>query len=83
MSRSGVYYAVKVMERVAAGTAADVPAGPAKRAAARPARTTARRGGSFVSLARWVLAVMHFEMRGSQGGAGQGSRRLGRAARAD
>lgn len=77
MSRSGVFYAVKAMERVAAGTAADSAADrPAKRSVARPE-------GSIVSLRRRVLAVMHRGAGGAQGGAGQAGRRLGGAAQAD
>lgn len=76
MSRSGVFYAVKAMERVAAGTAAGGLADrPAKRAAGRPA-------GSIVSLRR-LLAALHRGAGGARGNAGQGSRRLGGAAQAD
>ncbi len=52
MSRSGVFYAVKAMERVAAGSAADdVPDVPARQLAARSE-------GSFVALVRRALAAM-------------------------
>jgi len=60
MSRSGVFYAVKAMERVAAGAAADdVAGGPAKRAVARPGRST-------VSLRRRVLAAMRLGAGGAR-----------------
>ncbi len=52
MSRSGVFYAVKAMERVAAGSAADdVPDVPARQLAARSE-------GSIVALVRRALAAM-------------------------
>ena len=77
MSRSGVFYAVKAMERVATGTvAAGVAGGPAGRAVARPE-------GSIVSLRRRVLAAIHLGTGGARGRARHGSRRLGGAAQAD
>jgi len=77
MSRSGVYYAVKAMERAAAGTAANgVAGGPARRAVARPE-------GSIVSLRRRVLAAIKLGTVGARGRARRGSRRLGGAAQAD
>jgi hypothetical protein len=52
MSRSGVFYAVKAMERVAAGNAADdVPGVPARRLAARSE-------GSIAAFVRRALAAM-------------------------
>lgn len=84
MARSGVFYAVKAMERVAAGTAADDVAGrPGRRAVARSPRPAARREGSIACLARRVLAAARFGMADGRGEAGQGSRRLGGAAGAD
>jgi hypothetical protein len=84
MSRSGVYYAVKAMERVAAGTAADGgPDGRARRAVARPAPAAARPASRTVSWRRRLLAAVHLRMGGARGGARHGSRRLGSAARAD
>src|SRR5215471_11652440 len=59
MSRSGFYYAVKAMERVAAGTADGVPDVPARRAVARPAPTAARPAGRIVSWRRRLLAAVH------------------------
>jgi hypothetical protein len=53
MSRSGVFYAVKAMERVAAGGAADDVAGPPAR------RVAARSEGAIVALVRRALAAMH------------------------
>jgi len=77
MSRSGVFYAVKVMEWVAAGTAADgVAGGPARRAVARSE-------GSLVTLRRRVLAAMHLGTGGARGSARQAGRRLDGAAQAD
>ena len=76
MSRSGVYYAVKAMERVAAGAAADGVAGrPARRAVARPE--------GIVSLRRRVLAAIQRGTGGARSGARRDSRRLGGAAQAD
>lgn len=77
MSRSGVYYAVKAMERAAAGTAADGVPG----ARGRPARAAARPRGRIASWRRRLLAAAHLGMGGARGEAGQGSRRLGGAAR--
>jgi len=77
MSRSGVFYAVKAMEWVAAGTVADgVAAGPARRAVARSE-------GRIVSLRRRVLAAMHLGTGGARGGARRASRRLDGAAQAE
>lgn len=65
MARSGVFYAVQAMERVAAGTAADgVAGGPARRA-------VAHRDGSIVSLRRRILAAMHLATGGARRRAGQ------------
>jgi len=77
MSRSGVYYAVKAMERTAAGAAAAGVAGrPARRAGARPE-------GSIVSLRRRVLAAIHLGTGGARHRARHGSRSLSGAAQAD
>jgi hypothetical protein len=75
MSRSGVFYAVKAMERVAAGTAG-ATGEAAQRAAARP-------GGSIVALRRRVLAAIHLGTGGARGSAGQASRGLGGATQVD
>jgi len=81
MSRSGVYYAVKAMERAAAGTAgADVPA---RRAVAGEATAVARPEGGISYRARRVLAAMRHGIGGAPAKAGRGRRRLGGAARAD
>ena len=58
MSRSGVFYAVKAMERAAAGTAAGAARVPARQAGDREVATTARRNGSTASLIRRVLAAV-------------------------
>jgi hypothetical protein len=77
MARSGVFYAVKAMQRVAAGAAADgVAGGPARGA-------VARRKGSIVSLRRRVLAAMHLATGGARGRARHRSRKLGGAAQVD
>jgi len=84
MSRSGFYYAVKAMERTAAGTAANrVPAAPARRAVARQGPAHARTEGSIVSLRRRVLAALHLPAGSARNRARRGSRRLGGAARAE
>jgi hypothetical protein len=84
MSRSSVFYVVKAMERVAAGTAADgVPGVPASQAVVREAPTGTHPDGGIPSLVRRVLAVVHLGTGGAQGRAGRDARRLGSAARAD
>jgi hypothetical protein len=79
MSRSGVFYAVKAMERAAAG---DAPRVPAKRAADHQAAAAARPDESTSSLARRILAAARDRIGGAAGRAGLG-RPLGGAARAD
>jgi hypothetical protein len=79
MSRSGVFYAVKAMERAAAG---DAPRVPANRAADHQAAAAARPGESTSSLARRVLAAVRGRTGAGPGRVGQ-DRRLGGAARAD
>jgi hypothetical protein len=59
MARSGVFYAVKAMERTAAGTAAAGAARvPAGQAGDREAAAAARPHGSTASLIRRVLAAV-------------------------
>jgi hypothetical protein len=79
MSRSGVFYAVKAMERTAAGDAPGVPAG---QAADRQAAASAQPHGSTWSLVRRVLAAVHDRLGGAAGRVGR-DRPLGSAARAD
>jgi hypothetical protein len=79
MSRSGVFYAVKAMERAAAG---DVPRVPARRAADHQAAAATRPGESTSSLARRVLAAVRDRIGAAPGRVGQ-DRPLGGAARAD
>jgi len=81
MSRSGFYYAVNAMERVAAGTAADGV--PARRAVARQAPASARTEGSIVSLRRRVLAAVRLPVGGARDRARRGSRGLGGATGAE
>jgi hypothetical protein len=84
MSRSGFYYAVQAMERVAAGTAADgVPDVPARRAAARQAPASAHTEGSIVSLRRRVLAAVRLPVGSARHRVRRGGRRLGGTARAE
>jgi hypothetical protein len=79
MSRSGVFYAVKAMERAAAGDAPGVPAG---RAADRQAAAAAQPHGSIWSFVRRVLAAVRDRVGGAAGRIGQRGP-LGGAARAD
>jgi len=78
MSRSGVFYAVKAMERTAAG---DAPGVGARRAADHRAAAAHRDRGTW-SFARRVLAAVRDRIGGAAGRVGQG-RTLGGAARAD
>ena len=83
MSRSGVFYVVKAMERTVAGTAAaDAPAVPARQAVDRAA-AAAPPDGSTTSLVRRVLAAVQHSFGVAPGAAGRDRRRLGGAARAD
>ena len=82
MSRSGVFYVVKAMERAAAGT---IPAGPSPvtrgRADDHDAPETIRAHGNPPSFLRRVFAAV---TRGTGGAPGKvGRRRPGRAVRAD
>ena len=79
MSRSGVFYAVKAMERAAAG---DAPRVAAKPAADHQTAAAARPGESTSSLARRVLAAVRDRIGAAPGRAGQ-DRPLGGAAQAD
>ena len=79
MSRSGVFYAVKAMERAAAG---DAPRVPAKPAADHQPAAAARPGESTSSLARRVLAAVRDRIGATPSRAGQDCP-LGDAARAD
>ena len=84
MSRSGVFYAIKAMERVAAGTTgADAPRVPAGPAVAHDTAVAARPDGSASSIWQRGLATMEHSLEGPLGRAGRGRRRLRRAARAD
>jgi hypothetical protein len=84
MSRSGVFYVVKVMERTAAGAAAAGAARvPTGQAVDREAAAAARPDGGTTSFMRRVLAAVRHSARVAPGAAGRGRRRLGGAARAD
>jgi hypothetical protein len=86
MSRSGVFYVVRAMERTAAGTAAAGAARvPARQAAEREVATAARPDGGTASLVRRALTAVQHSVGIASGTAGRGRRRrrLGGAARAD
>jgi len=79
MSRSGVFYVVKAMERAAAGTTtADPPRGQAND---HDAPGTIRAHGGTPSLGRRVFAAVSRGIGSVRGGTGH--RRLGGAVRAD
>jgi len=82
MSRSGVFYVAKAMERAAAGTTpASPPPTPRRRADDHDAPGTTRGHGGPPSFLRRVFAAV---TRGAGGTAGRaGQRRPGRALRAD
>ena len=85
MSRSGVFYVVKAMERSVAGT--DAPRVPARQAVDREAAAARPEGGT--SLVRRMLAAVRHGIGttsgtgAAPGTAGRGRRRLSGAARAD
>ena len=84
MSRSGVFYVVKAMERTVAGTAAaDAPPLPARPAADRGAAAAARPDGRTSSLVRRLLTAVQHRIGRAPGAVGRGRRRVGGAARAD
>jgi hypothetical protein len=84
MSRSGVFYVVKAMERTVAGTAAAGAAGrPARQAADREAAAPARPDDGATSLIRRALAAVQHRVGVTPAAAGRGRRKLGGAARAD
>jgi hypothetical protein len=83
MSRSGVFYVVKAMERTVAGTAAaDAPPVPAGRAVDCEA-TAARPDGSAPSFVRRVLAAVQHSLGGAPGRTGRTRRAVRGAAEAD
>jgi hypothetical protein len=83
MSRSGVFYVVKAMERTVAGTAAaDAPRVPAGQAVDREA-TAARPDGRAPSFVRRVLAAVQHSLGGARDPAGRCRRTVGGAAQAD
>jgi hypothetical protein len=81
MSRSGVFYAIKAMERVAAG--ADAPGVAPEGAVANDARAAASPDGSASSIVLRVLEAIPHSLGWAAGLAGRGRPRQGRAARAD
>jgi hypothetical protein len=84
MSRSGVFYAVKAMERVAAGaTGADAPGVASGEAVAHDARPADTPDGSASSVALRVLDAILHSLGWAVGIVGRGRPRPGRAARVD
>jgi hypothetical protein len=84
MSRSGVFYAIKAMERVAAGaTGADAPDVAPGRAVANDTRAPASPDGSNSSIVLGVLDAMPHSLGWAVGIIGRGRPRLGRTARVD
>ena len=85
MSRSGVFYVVRAMERTAAGAAAAGAARvPARQPADREAAATAARpDGGTASFMRRVLAAVQHSIGVAPGAGGRHRRRLGGAARVD
>jgi len=84
MSRSGVFYVVKAMERAATGTTtASTPRVPPRRADDHGAPDAIRVHGGGPSRWQRIAAAVRHSAGGALGKAGWGHRRLGRAARAD
>jgi hypothetical protein len=82
MSRSGVFYVAKAMERAAAGTTpARPPSTPRRRTDDRDAPETTRTHGGPPSFLRRVFAAVTHGAGGTRDQAGH--RRPGRALRAD
>ena len=84
MSRSGVFYAVKAMERVAAGTTgADAPGVAPGREVAHDARAAASPDSSDSSIVLRVLDAMPHSLGWAVGIIARGRPRLRRTARVD
>jgi hypothetical protein len=84
MSRSGVFYVVRAMERTAAGaSAAGAARVPARQAVDREAAADAHPDGGTASLVRRMLAAVQRSVGVAPGAVGRHRRRLGGAARAD
>jgi hypothetical protein len=84
MSRSGVFYVVKAMERAAAGTTtASTPRVPLRRADDHGAPDAIRVHGGRPSRWQRISAVVRGSTGAPLGKPGWGRRRLGRAAGAD
>jgi hypothetical protein len=84
LSRSGVFYAIKAMERVATGTTgADAPGVAPGGAVAHDARAAASPDGSASSVTLRVLDAIRHSLGRAVGIVGRGRPRLGRAARVD
>jgi hypothetical protein len=84
MSRTGLFYVVKAMERAAAGTTeASPPPVPARRSDGHDVPEALRARGAGRSLRQWISAAVRHGTGGAPRHSGWGRRRLGRAARAD
>jgi hypothetical protein len=84
MSRSGVFYVVKAMERAAGGTAtASPPPVPPRRSDDHDGPEALRARGAGASLWQRVSAAVRRRPVGAPRKASWDRRRLGRAARAD
>jgi hypothetical protein len=84
MSRSGVFYDVKALERVAAGTTGvDAPGVAPGGAVAHDARAAASPDGSASSIVLRVLDAMPHSLGWAVGIIGRGRPRLGSTARVD
>jgi hypothetical protein len=83
MSRSGVFYVVRAMERTASGAAAGAAHVPARQPVDCEATPAARPDGGTASFMRRLLAAVQHSVGVAPGEAGRGRRRLGGAARAD
>jgi hypothetical protein len=82
MSRSGVYYVIRAMERAAAGPAVTgAPRAPARRAV--DGEAAARPDDSVTSVVRRMLAAVHRGIGGAPGAAGRWRRRLSGPAQAE
>jgi len=84
MSRTGLYYVVKAMERAATGTTeASRPPVPPRRSDSHDVPEALRARGAAPSLWQRLAAAVRHGNDGAPRHSGSGRRRLGRAARAD
>ena len=84
MSRTGLFYVVKAMERAATGaTEASRPPAPPRRSDGHDVPEALRARGVVPSLWQRLSAAVRHSTDGAPRHSGWGRRRLGRAARAD